>query len=43
MSNQLFERLGHRYIAAMLLATRLCGSIGGVLVVYYVNLTLTLP
>ncbi|HJS07759.1 MAG TPA: ATP-binding protein [Pirellulales bacterium] len=43
MWNQLFERLGHRYIAAMLLATRLCGSIGGVLVVYYVNLTLTLP
>jgi len=43
MWNQLFERLGHRYIAAMLLATRLSGSIGGVLVVYYVNLTLTLP
>jgi signal transduction histidine kinase len=43
MWNQLFERLGHRYVAAMLLATRLCGSIGGVLVVYYVNLTLTLP
>jgi signal transduction histidine kinase len=43
MWHQLFERLGHRYIAAMLLATRLCGSIGGVLVVYYVNLTLTLP
>ena len=43
MCDQLFERLGHRYIAAMLLATRLCGSIGGVLVVYYVNLTLTLP
>ena len=43
MYDRLFERLGHRYIAAMLLATRLSGSIGGVLVVYYINLTLTLP
>jgi signal transduction histidine kinase len=43
LSEQLFKRLGHRYIAAMLLATRFSGSLGGVLVVYYVHLTLTLP
>ena len=43
MYDQLFERLGQRYIAAMMLVTRLSGSIGGVLVVYYVNLTVTLP
>ena len=42
MFDQLFHRLGHRYIAAILLVTRLSGSLGGVLVVYYVNLTLTL-
>ena len=43
MYERLFERLGHRYYwAVFLLATRLCGSIGGVLVVYYVNLTLKL-
>jgi two-component system, NtrC family, sensor kinase len=43
MFEQLFQRLGHRYITAMLLATRLSGSIGGVAVVYYVNLTVTFP
>jgi signal transduction histidine kinase len=42
MYDQLFARLGQRYIAAVMLCTRLCGSIGGVLVVYYVNLTVTL-
>ena len=43
MFDQLFARLGRRYITAMLLATRLSGSIGGVAVVYYVNLTVTFP
>jgi signal transduction histidine kinase len=42
MFDQLFNRLRDRYITAILLGTRLCGSLGGVLVVYYVNLTLTL-
>ena len=36
-------RLGSSYILLMMILTRLCGSIGGVLVVYYVNLALTLP
>ena len=43
MLNRLFERLGHHYIGAMLLATRLPGSVGGLLVVYYINLTVTFP
>src|SRR6266481_848920 len=43
MFEQLFERLGSRYLAAMFIATRVCGSVGGALVVYYVNLTVTLP
>src|SRR4051812_14848473 len=42
MYEELFARLGHRYIMVMMLATRICGSLGGALVVYYVNLTLTL-
>lgn len=42
MYDHLFHRLKHQYLLAVLLATRLCGSIGGVLVIYYVNLTLTL-
>src|SRR5438132_1380124 len=43
MTERLLRRLGHRYILAMMVGTRLFGSIGGVLVVYYVNLTLNLP
>jgi signal transduction histidine kinase len=43
MFEHLFERLTSRYLAAMFVATRLCGSLGGALVVYYVNLTVTLP
>jgi len=43
MFEHLFERLTSRYLAAMFAATRLCGSLGGALVVYYVNLTVTLP
>src|SRR5215210_6976185 len=42
MFDTLFERLNARYLTFMFLATRLCGSIGGALVVYYVNLTVTL-
>src|SRR5687768_3625549 len=42
MYDQLFKWLGHRYIVAIFLATRGCGSLGGALVVYYVNLTLTM-
>jgi ABC-type branched-subunit amino acid transport system permease subunit len=43
MLNRLFDRLGRHYILAMLLATRLPGSVGGLLVVYYINLTVTFP
>jgi len=43
MFEQLFDRLGPRYLPAMFVATRLSGSTGGALVVYYVNLTVTLP
>ena len=43
MFEQIFERLGSRYLAAMFIATRISGSVGGALVVYYVNLTVTLP
>src|SRR5262245_47107241 len=43
MFDDLFDRLKSRYLASMFLATRLSGSIGGALVVYYVNLTVTLP
>jgi len=43
MFEHLFERLTSRYLAAMFAATRLCGSLGGALVVYYVNLTVILP
>ncbi|MGI8979546.1 MAG: sensor histidine kinase [Pirellulaceae bacterium] len=42
MFEHLFSRLGHHYIAAIMVATRISGSLGGALVVYYVNLTLTL-
>lgn len=39
MFERAFARLGPRYIAAMMIATRVVGSIGGFLVIYYVNLT----
>ncbi len=39
MLQQWVTRLGPAYIVWMLIATRLCGLIGGVLVVYYVRLT----
>ncbi|MEX2120706.1 MAG: ATP-binding protein [Pirellulales bacterium] len=42
MGDQLLQRFGARYILWVLLLTRLVGSVGGVLVVYYVHLTLDL-
>lgn len=39
MLESLFKKLGSHYIVAMTLATRLIGSFGGALVLYYVNLT----
>src|SRR3954453_10623025 len=40
--DDLFDRLKFRYLDVLFLATRLSGSVGGALVVYYVNLTVTL-
>jgi two-component system, sensor histidine kinase ChiS len=42
VSGRVLRRLGRHSILAMMIGTRLSGSIGGVLVVYYVNLTLNL-
>ena len=42
MFDELFLRLRHHYVATMMVATRVSGSLGGALVVYYVHLTLTL-
>ncbi|MBI3469016.1 MAG: hypothetical protein HY000_38930, partial [Planctomycetes bacterium] len=39
MAERLLRRLGHHYILVMMIATRLFGSIGGLLVIYYVELT----
>jgi signal transduction histidine kinase/DNA-binding NarL/FixJ family response regulator len=36
------DRCGHHYLAVMMIATRLCGSAGGLLVIFYVELTLRL-
>ncbi len=38
-----FARFGQHYILVMMLATRLFGSIGGLLVIYYIELALKLP
>lgn len=35
-----FQKLGPRYILLIMLVTRLVGGVGGVLTIYYVNLTL---
>jgi two-component system sensor histidine kinase ChiS len=43
IADRLVARFHRHYILVMMLATRLSGSIGGVLVVYYVNLTLMMP
>ncbi len=40
---RLVRWLGPHYILLMMIATRLSGSVGGLLVVYYVNLTLRMP
>jgi two-component system sensor histidine kinase/response regulator len=39
MSDRLVAKLGSRYIIWMMMTTPLCGLVGGVLVVYYVQLT----
>ena len=43
MTDAILNRLGHHYILATMIATRLFGSVGGLLVIYYVELTLSLP
>ena len=43
MVERLFQRLGHRYVLAVFLVTRLVGFTGGMGVIYYLELTLTLP
>ncbi|MFQ5730854.1 MAG: histidine kinase dimerization/phospho-acceptor domain-containing protein, partial [Planctomycetaceae bacterium] len=40
---KLLARLGHHYILAMMLITRLCGAVGGLIVIYYVEFTLVMP
>ena len=42
-SERALSRLGGHYIVTMVLATRVFGSVGGFLVLYYVNLTTELP
>ncbi len=43
LSERYLKRFGHQYILLMMIVTRLGGSIGGLLVIYYVELTLRLP
>ena len=43
LPERMLRRLGPHYILWMMAATRVSGSIGGLLVLYYVHLTLTLP
>lgn len=43
MTYAILNRLGPHYILATMIATRLFGSVGGLLVIYYVELTLNLP
>ncbi|HEX5445475.1 MAG TPA: ATP-binding protein [Pirellulales bacterium] len=42
-AERMLRRFGPHYILLMMWVTRLSGSIGGLLVLYYVNLSLTLP
>ena len=42
LTERYLERFGHQYILLMMIVTRLGGSIGGLLVIYYVELTLRL-
>jgi signal transduction histidine kinase/CheY-like chemotaxis protein/HPt (histidine-containing phosphotransfer) domain-containing protein len=43
LTEKYLARFGHQYILLMMIVTRLGGSIGGLLVIYYVELTLRLP
>jgi signal transduction histidine kinase/DNA-binding response OmpR family regulator len=43
MAERLFQRWGHHYILVMMIVTRLYGVGGGMLVIYYVELTQKLP
>ncbi|HEX6984827.1 MAG TPA: hypothetical protein VF170_05595, partial [Planctomycetaceae bacterium] len=43
MAERLFRRFGDRYIFVMMVLTRLFGTVGGMLVIYYVELTLKIP
>ncbi len=40
MLARLLEKLGPHYILVMMIVTRVIGSIGGILTIYYINLTL---
>src|SRR5487761_416468 len=42
-AERMLRRFGPHYILLMMWVTRLSGSIGGLMVLYYVNLSLTLP
>ena len=42
LTEKYLNRFGHQYILLMMIVTRLGGSIGGLLVIYYVELTLRL-
>jgi signal transduction histidine kinase len=43
MAERLLRRFGRHYILVMMILTRIFGSVGGLLVIYYVELTLDLP
>ncbi|HUG94227.1 MAG TPA: ATP-binding protein, partial [Planctomycetaceae bacterium] len=43
MAERLLHRFGHHYILVMMILTRIFGSVGGLLVIYYVELTLEMP
>jgi len=43
MFERLFQRLRHNYILVMMIFTRLFGSTGGLMVIYYVELAIDLP
>ena len=43
MNANLLKRLSSHYILVMMLATRLIGSVGGTLTIYYLSITLKLP
>src|SRR4051812_20214405 len=43
MNARLLNKLSEHYVIVMMVVTRVIGSIGGMLTIYYVNLTLRLP